>query len=103
MKYEEIIKLLDAGYTREEILSMKEPEPAPNVPGQGDPESDPESDPEPADMTGVVKEMRDMFAEMRKEITALNIMATRQPADNDKSSEDIIASIINPSFEKGGK
>jgi hypothetical protein len=99
MKYEEIIKLLDAGYTREEILSMKEPEPAPDDPDQGDPAPDPE----PADMTGVVKEMRDMFAEMRKEITALNIMATRQPADNDKSSEDIIASIINPSFEKGGK
>ena len=28
MKYEEIIKLLDAGYSRDEILAMKE-EPAP--------------------------------------------------------------------------
>lgn len=99
MKYEEIIKLLDAGYTRDEILSMKDA--APEDPSPEDPAPE---DPSP-DMTGVMQEMRDMFAEMRKEITALNIMTARQPAETEKTSDEIIANIINPSFtkENGGK
>ena len=62
MKYEEIIKLLDAGYSREEILAMKEePTPAP------DPEptpNDPEPAPAPDPAADVMKEMKEMFAEI---------------------------------------
>lgn len=94
MKYDEIIKLLDAGYTRDEILAMKdEPEPEPT----------PEPEPAPADNTGMpdlIKEMRDAFSEMRKEFTALNIMASRQPEE--KSTDEILANIINPTRTKKG-
>ena len=38
MKYEEIIKLLDAGYSREEILEMDKPAPEPDL------DSDPDAD-----------------------------------------------------------
>lgn len=97
MKYEEIIKLLDAGYSKDEILNMTEPEPQPA----------PEPQPEPAqpvnDMTDALNEMRDMFAEMKKELTAFNIMNARQPADVERTSEDIIANIINPTQKNGGK
>ena len=83
MNYNEIIKLLDAGYSREEILQMdaKEPEPAP----------EPEPDPTAAIMT----EVKDMFAEMRKELTAMNIMNSRLQDDHNEP-EDILANIINP-------
>lgn len=95
MKYEEIIKLLDAGYKREEILNMKnEPE--------TDPEPKPDSDPAP-DMADVLKEMRDTFADMRKEFIAMNIMNSSQPPDSEKTSEEIIANIINPTKKDGGK
>ena len=97
MKYEEIIKLLDAGYSRDEILNMQEPETQP----------EPQPEPQPAqpvnDMTDALKEMRDMFAEMKKELTAFNIMNSRQPADVERTSEDIIANIINPTQKNGGK
>lgn len=89
MNYNEIIKLLDAGYSREEILQMdaKEPEPA----------SDPEPEPEPApDPTAdIMAEVKDMFAEMRKELTAMNIMNSRLQDDHTEP-EDILANIINP-------
>ena len=49
MKYEEIIKLLDAGYSRDEILAMKE-EPV-QAPNPAEPEPEPEPAPEPADIT----------------------------------------------------
>ena len=90
MKYEEIIKLLDAGYSRDEILAMKE-DPAPADPAPADPAAD------------VMKEMKDMFAEMKKELTAMNIMYSRQDPDDVRTGEDILASIINPVKNNGGK
>ena len=103
MKYEEIIKLLDAGYSRDEILAMKEePQPAP------DPEPTPD-DPEPApvpaaDITaGIMEEVKGMFAEMKKELTAMNILNSRQESDEVRTGEDILASIINPVKNNGGK
>lgn len=91
MNYSEIIKLLDAGYTREEILQMdsKEPEPAP----ESEPEPAPEPAPDPAE--SIMKEVKDMFAEMRKELTAMNILNSRQQGDHNEP-EDILANIINP-------
>lgn len=100
MKYEEIIKLLDAGYSRDEILAMKE-EPAP-APDPAEPEPAPA--PEPADITaGIMEEVKGMFAEMKKELTAMNIMNSRQDSDEVRTGEDILASIINPVKNNGGK
>lgn len=103
MKYDEIIKLLDAGYSREEILAMKdEPE---NVNNDAETKTDPgENVNNNSDSTGMselVKEMRDAFAEMKKEFTAFNIMSSRQPEE--KTPEDIIANIINPTRTKKGE
>ena len=86
MKYTEIIKLLDAGYTRDEIMKMKE---------------EPEEPEKPEEFTGMFKEMKDMFAELRKEVTAFNIMHTTQPEE--QNSVDAKAKIINPFDDKGGK
>jgi len=99
MKYEEIIKLLDAGYTREEIIEMDK-EPEEKKPEEPKPE---EPKPEENNITDFVKEMREAFAEMKKEFTAFNIMASRQPEIEEKSSEDIIANIINPTRKKKGE
>ena len=97
MNYTDIIKLLDAGYTREQILEMKEehaPDPEP-APAEAKPE------PETHDiMESVMTEVKDMFAEMKKELTAMNILNSRQEGEDLKSSEDILASIINPTKKK---
>ena len=99
MKYEEIIKLLDAGYSREEILAMKEePAPAPDP----EPTDDPEPAPAPDPAADVMKEMKEMFAEMKKELTAMNIMNSRQESDDVKTGEDVLANIINPTMKKNG-
>lgn len=108
MKYNEIIKLLDAGYSREEILAMKEePAPAPGPePTPANPEpapADPEPAPAPDPAADVMKEMKEMFAEMKKELTAMNILNSRQEPDDIKTGEDILASIINPVRNNGGK
>ena len=107
MKYEEIIKLLDAGYTRDEILKMDAPadDPKPNDPKQDDPKPD---DPKPDDpkpdnndiLKGFADEVRDAIKDLTKEITAANILGSRQRAEQD--DEDIIAKIINPKIDKNG-
>ena len=94
MQYTEIIKLLDAGYSRDEILAMKD-EPEKEEPKKEEPKT------EETGMSDLVKEMRDAFSEMRKEFTAMNIMASRQPEE--KTPEDIIATIINPTRKKKGE
>lgn len=96
MNYTDIIKLLDAGYTREQILEMKE-EPA----KAEDPAPEEKKEPETHDiMESVMTEVKDMFAEMKKELTAMNILNSRQEGEDFKSSEDILASIINPTKKK---
>ena len=112
MKYEEIIKLLDAGYTRDEILKMDAPaddpkqgDPKPNDPKPDDPKSD---DPKPDNpkpdnndiLKGFADEVKDAIKDLTKEITAANILGSRQRAEQD--DEDIIAKIINPKIDKNG-
>ena len=95
MNYSDIIKLLDAGYTREEILNMKDapadPEPAPE---------DQEPAPEPVINTdAIMTEVKEMFSEMKKELTAMNILNSRQSGE-EKTADDILANIINPTRKK---
>ena len=103
MKYEEIIKLLDAGYSREEILKMDEPDPKdkkdPDPKDKKDPAQDDKKDPAP-DMSGMMEEMKTMFSDLTKELIASNIMRSRQDGEDD--NEDIIAKIINPKIDKNG-
>ena len=104
MKYEEIIKLLDAGYSREEILEMDK-EPAPEDKKDPVPEDKkdhaPEDKKDPApDMSGMMEEMKTMFSDLTKELIASNIMRSRQ--DGEDPDEDIIAKIINPKIDKNG-
>ena len=108
MKYEEVIKLLNAGYSRDEILAMKDepapapgPEPAP-APGPEPTPADPEPAPAPDPAADVMKEMKEMFAEMKKELTAMNILNSRQESDDVKTGEDVLANIINPTMRKNG-
>ena len=103
MKYEEIIKLLDAGYTREEILKMDKPAPEdrkdPAPEDKQDPASEDKKDPAP-DMTGFMDDMKKMFSDLTKELVASNIMRSR--IDGEDDNEDIIAKIINPKIDKNG-
>ena len=104
MQYTEIIKLLDAGYSREEILAMKDEPKTEETNNNSENNQDPDEkmkNNSDLGMSDLVKEMRDAFSEMRKEFTAFNIMSSRQPEE--KTPEDIIANIINPTRKKKGE
>lgn len=100
MKYEEIMKMLDAGFTRDEILNMQDPAPEDKQDDVPAPEDN--QDDAPVTMDAIMSEVKDMFAEMKKELTAMNILNSRQSADKTNTADDILAEIINPTRNKNG-
>ena len=87
MKVEEVIKLIDAGFSKDEIDKMLQPEPEPKP----DPEPEPKPDPEPKaepEIDPVLKELQDL----KKAVYAMNIMNSAQPEQ--KSVDDILAASL---------
>lgn len=108
MRYEEIINLLDRGFTPDQITALTgaaapDPEPAPADPGP-DPEPTP-ADPEPApadpepdpEITGLRSEIENL----KKQLQAQNIKTQSVsilPGDRE-TVESVLATIIRPPFE----
>lgn len=91
MKVEDIIKLIDAGYTKEDIQAMNAPDPEPEAAPA--PAPDPAPAPAPDEnMSAMLQEIKDL----KKAVYAMNIMNTDVPAQ--KSVDDILAEAM-----KGGK
>lgn len=105
MEYKEIIKLLDAGYSREEIMQMQQ---EPEAGEQAEPEAGEPAEQETAadgaeELTAAISEMKKMFSDFTKEITAMNIMNSQQPADSANTVDDVIANIISPISKNKGE
>ena len=86
MNVEQIIKMIDAGYTKEEIEKMTQPEPKQEPKPEPEPKKEPE--PKPAD-DPVLKELQDL----KKAVYAMNIMQSSQPPKSE-SVDDILAKAL---------
>lgn len=86
--FNEIIKLLDAGFTHDEILAMEEeqaPAPEPAAPEQTE---------EPAAQNAVMQAVNDMLAKMDRKITELqaaNIYNQQIPTEQPHAMTDVEA------------
>jgi hypothetical protein len=103
MNIEQIIKLIDAGYTKEDIEKMNhpaaDPAPAPEAkqPEQKQPEPVPAPEPKPEEKkpesepvnAQMLKELQDL----KKAVFAMNIMQSSQP-DKTDSVDDILAKAL---------
>ncbi len=89
MKVNEVIKLLDAGYTREEIQAMEVEKPEETKPEETKPEETkpeevkPEEKPDP-----VLAELQ----KLTKAVYAMNVMSSEQPKQ--KSADDALAELM---------
>lgn len=104
MNLEQILKLGEMGFTKEEILKMamgtteKEPE--------KEPEQEPEQEQEPQPQneslsTGINALLQDMHDTL-KGIQNANIQNSRMPEVETKKPEDILAEVIYPTYKKEG-
>lgn len=105
MTYKEILKLLEAGYTRDEINALHEeesnqpePEPAPEQP-----ESAPPAHEQPGlDAQSAIAALLGKMDQKLTELQAANILAMQQPggAEKEKTPEDILGELMRPEPRK---
>ena len=113
MKFDEVMMLIRAGYTKNEIQDLlKEPAPAPEPEPEPAPEPTAEPAPEPAaepaPMDQMMQTLQNMIRQnqqMLEAMQAANVQAARMPEEKKETPEDLIAKIIapGPRAEKGGK
>lgn len=125
MKIDDVITLLNAGFTREEIQQMEAAgsefshesgpiDPAPVIvtresstaapePAQPEPAEDPSRMPG-ADLADAfdqaISRMNSLFDEKLKQIQTANVQAARMPEDKSRTVDDIIGDIIKPTMGK---
>ena len=107
MNYEDIILLVKAGYTRDQIAAMQAPAgpPAPPAPpAPAEPPAPPTpAEPEPTKPQGI-EDLSQMlaaeFAKLNDAIVKANLQQAQQPPQ--ESVDDILASIINPPQKQSG-
>ena len=101
MSIDQIIKLIDAGYNKEEIASMMQEQEAQDNPVQPE-ESKPKAQEEPNTAPAQQPDKMDiLIGKMDKymeDMAKLAIMGSQQPAR--ESTQDFLAKIINPQYGK---
>mgnify|MGYP001090393054 CR=1 FL=1 len=90
MNYEDIILLVKAGYTRDQIAAMQAAAPAPAEPAQ----------PKPQGIEDLSQMLAAEFAKLNDAIVKANLQQAQQPPQ--ESVDDILASIINPPQKQSG-
>lgn len=108
MNYEDIILLVKAGYTRDQIAAMQTPAqtaqaeptpPAPAEPAQAAP-AEPPAPPKPRGIEDLSQMLAAEFAKLNDAIVKANLQQAQQPPQ--ESVDDILASIINPPQKQSG-
>ena len=111
MTFEQLMKLLDAGFTKAEIMALNgtpapapqpepEPAPAPQPEPEPAPAPQPEPEPEPKPAPAPQNDQAAILAkleELNQTIIRSNINNSRQPET--ESVDDILATIIRPTFK----
>lgn len=114
MKPEEILKLIDAGYTKEEIQAMTQPEePAPEAvkpeeptPEETQPEENPAEQNELAEVRQELKTTQQQLADLVKQMQRNNLATASvnilPENDLDKKTDEAMAELIRPKIERKG-
>lgn len=98
MNYEDIILLVKAGYTRDQIAAMQAP-PAPADPPAPPAPAEPEP-PKPRGLEDLSQMLAAEFAKLNEAIIKANLQQAQQPPQ--ESVDDIMAAIINPPQKPSG-
>lgn len=104
MNYEDIILLVKAGYTRDQIAAMQAPAPTPAPapePAPAEPPAQPTpAEPKPQGIEDLSQMLAAEFAKLNDAIVKANLQQAQQPPQ--ESVDDILASIINPPQKQSG-
>ena len=104
MKIDDVMKLVNAGFSKDEIVKYFGDDSAPEAIPEPEPAPEPEATPEPAPAPDAMKEVLDSFLDsfktVIKDINAANIAGSSMPDQHHESAEEVLASIIAPPAKK---
>ena len=103
MNYEDIILLVKAGYTRDQLAAIQAPAapaPAPAEPPAPPAPAEPPTQPKPQGIDDLSQMLSAEFAKLNDAIVKANLQQAQQPPQ--ESVDDILASIINPPQKNSG-
>ena len=100
MNYEDIILLVKAGYTRDQIAAMQAPPAPAEPPAPPAPAPAPAEPPKPQGLEDLSQMLAAEFAKLNDAIVKANLQQAQQPPQ--ESVDDILASIINPPQKPSG-
>ena len=112
MKPDDILKLINAGYTKEEIQAMEPNEPQPQEEPE-QPQEEPEQPAEPVSANTALDEVREELKNTQQQLASLvrqmqqNNLATASvnilpQNDLDKRTDEAMAELIRPKIERKG-
>lgn len=107
MELEKIFKLLDAGFTKEEILGLtgsQEEKEEPKAETKEEPKAESKEEPKAESATDpthdMLKIIADKFDELKESIQQNNINQSNNKMADEKTPEELFAEIINPPLKK---
>ena len=103
MNIESILKLVEAGFSKEEITAMTQPAQAQEEPKQDEPKTEPVKEEPAKEEPTQDKRYEELLSAMNRltgAIQAGNILNSNNKEVKEPSAEDILAEVLSPS--KGG-
>ena len=91
---ENVLKLIEAGFTHDEIMKMETGEPA-----KEEPKTEPQKEEPKQEVTGT--DILNAILSLGKTIQTGQAQGARMPAIEQLTGEDVLASIIRPTNQKG--
>ena len=91
---ENVLKLIEAGFTHDEIMKMETGEPA-----KEEPKTEPQKEEPKQEVTGT--DILNAILSLGKTIQTGQAQGARMPAIEQLTGEDVLASIIRPTAQKG--
>jgi len=104
MNIDSILKLVEAGFSKEEITAMTQPAQAQEEPKQDEPKTEPVKEEPVKEEPAQDKRYEELLSAMNRltgAIQAGNIVNSNNKEVKEPSPEDILAEVLSPS--KGGK
>ena len=104
MKPDDILKLINAGYTKEEIQAMEpQDEPAPTPEEQKEPQDNTALDEVRNELQKTQKQLTDLVKQMQQNNLATASVNILPQNDLDKKTDEAMAELIRPSYERKGE
>ena len=99
---ETVLKLIDKGFTHDEIMAMENPQTEPKEPVPSEPKepvpSEPKTEPVPSepkeDVTG--KDILNAILALGKQVQSSQAMGQRLPELKDLTADEVVAQLIRP-------